>query len=151
MRPWPEIDDLIPKPAQFKFGVFVEDDPVDVDRALDAGGLQRPTDSKKRKARIVLDPAQPLFVDSELYLVFIGQRDRAVVVVARDPHHQHVRALAAPRPSAALSAAAAATGRPARAARKSATAAKPACRQYSIRQADRRWPPHPAPRRPPPA
>ena len=90
-RPRPAVDHLIPQPAQFQRGVLVKHDPVNVVDA-DPAECERMPNRQDRKPSVVLNPAQPLFVDGELYVVFIEHRDGAVVVITRNPHRQHVSA-----------------------------------------------------------
>ena len=68
------------------------------------------TDRQDGKSGVVLDAAQPLFVDRKFDVVFIEYRDGAVVVIAGDPHHQHVSAR---DPRQSILTAGAATGAPA--------------------------------------
>ena len=95
-RARPVVDHLVPQAVKLHRRVFVEDDPVEI-VDVELQRVQRGADRPHRKARIVLDAAQPLLVDREPDRIVIHHRERAVVVVAGNSHYQHVTARVRPR------------------------------------------------------
>src|SRR5580704_12694486 len=78
-RPWPILDDLVPKPVQLYLRVFTKHDARKiVDR--DAARLQAVGDRQRRKSTIVLSAAQPLLLNGEFYFAVVDNRHCAVVV-----------------------------------------------------------------------